>query len=102
MGLPGLLVVLLVLEVCVATTTAVFSIKAIKRHCSSAYLKVSHTPDTSSCVWLCCLRLHTRASENDKNKSLLTFDLQVESGDRNPLLPDGEDEKIPRAAPEVP
>lgn len=52
-GLPGLLVVLLVLQVCVATTTAVFSCKAIVRHRSSAHLKVSHTPNTSPCVWLC-------------------------------------------------
>lgn len=51
-GLPGLLVVFLVLQVCVATTAAIFSCKAIIRHRSSAHLMVSHTPDTSSCVWL--------------------------------------------------
>lgn len=39
-GLRGLLLVLLVLQVCVATTAAVFSCKAISRHRSSTHLKV--------------------------------------------------------------
>lgn len=102
LGLPGLLLVLMILQVCVATATAVFSCKAIIRHRSSAHLEVSHTPESSSCIWLCwtfCPRLHTRVNENDKSR--LIFDLQVESGDKNPLLPDSEDLEIPRAAPLV-
>lgn len=44
-GLRGLLLVLLVLQVCVAITASVFSFKAIRRHRCSAPFKVSHALD---------------------------------------------------------
>lgn len=44
-GLRGLLLVLLVLQVCVAITTSTFSFKAIRRHRCSAPFKVSPTLD---------------------------------------------------------
>lgn len=44
-GLRGLLLVLLVLQVCVAITASVFSFKAIRRHRCSDPFKVSHALD---------------------------------------------------------